>query len=700
MKTIFIFFCIFSSLPIFANAEDAENSFNYNETPHIIIHPIYKERNEIAEETGSSTYKIDNKSIDNLPQSDFTPINQVLLQAPSVAQDSYGQLHIRGDHADLQYRINGIILPEGINGFGQTLDTHFIDKMDLLTGALPAQYGYRTAGIIDITTKTGNFENGGRSSIMGGSNNTLAGNQEFYGSSGHTNYFFNGNYLQNDLGIESPTSSSKAIHDNTTQDKQFGYISYDFSPEQRMSVIFGNSTNRFEIPNNPNQAQNFSLASVPSFASGKLNENQFEHNTYAIAALQGTPSSDLTYQLAFFTRYSSLLFKPDPVGDLIFNGIASTDYHSSFVNGLQNDFSYKFNDTHTIRSGWTASYEQAISDSNSSVFPCCDNNGLQTSNTPFSIIDNSSKAAKLFGIYLQDEWKLTDKLTMNYGARFDEYSAFINDNQVSPRIGLVYDLTPKTTLHTGYARYFTPPATELISQTTISKFVNSTGATATAQSSPVVPETDDYFDAGVIHKFTKSLTFGIDSYYKKAHNLLDEGQFGQALIFSPFNYDTGWVRGIEFTADYNHDGLSSYANIAFSKAMGKGIKSGQYNFEQDELDYIASNAVHLDHDQLITGSVGASYKLYEIKYDADMIFGSGLRSGFANTEHLPFYNQVNLGASHSFDFGNKYGILESKLSIINLFDRVYEIRDGSGIGVFAPQYAPRRAVFIEFSHPF
>ena len=699
MKKLIIFLCIFF-LPIFSYADDREDSVDDNGVTHIVIHPLYKERNELDEATGSSTYKLDGKAIDNLPQGDFTPVDQVLLRAPGVAQDSYGQLHIRGDHDDLQYRINDIILPEGVSGFGQTLDTHFIDKMDLLTGALPAQYGYRTAGIIDITTKTGSFDNGGSSSVMMGSNDTFAGNQEFYGSSGHANYFFSGNYLQNDLGIESPTSSSRAIHDDSTQDKEFGYLSYDFNPEQRMSIIFGNSTNRFEIPNNPNQPQIFNLSGTPNFPSVNMNENQFEHNTYLINALQGTPSRDLTYQLAFFTRYSSLLFKPDTIGDLIFNGIASTDYHSSFVNGLQNDFSYKLNDNHTIRSGWTVSYEQAISESNSTTFPCCDINGLQTSTTPFSIVDNSSQSAKLFGFYLQDEWKLTDKLTMNYGARFDEYSAFVDANQVSPRIGLVYDLTKQTTLHAGYARYFTPPETELISLKTVAKFANSTGAAPTSQSSPVVPESDNYFDAGVIQKFGKSLTFGIDSYYKQAKNLLDEGQFGQALILAPFNYDEGWIRGVEFTADYNHAGLSAYGNLALSKAMGKGVESGQYNFTQIQLDYIASNAVHLDHDQLITGSTGAAYSLYGIKYDADMIFGSGLRSGFANTEHLPFYTQVNISAAHGFDLGTKYGILDTKLSVINLFDRVYEIRDGSGIGVFAPQYATRRTVFLELSHPF
>ena len=71
------------------------------------------------------------------------------------SQDSFGQIHIRGEHNGLQYRLNGIILPEGISVFGQTLDPRLISSMKLITGALPAEYGLRTAGIIDITTKSG-----------------------------------------------------------------------------------------------------------------------------------------------------------------------------------------------------------------------------------------------------------------------------------------------------------------------------------------------------------------------------------------------------------------------------------------------------------------------------------------------------------------------------------------------------------------
>jgi hypothetical protein len=114
-----------------------------------------KARNSLSPTTGGSKYTFSEKAIQQLPQGTNTALNQVLLQAPGVAQDSFGQLHVRGDHANLQFRLNGVQLPEGITGFGQVLSPRFARSISLLTGVLPAEYGLRTAGVIDIKTKDG-----------------------------------------------------------------------------------------------------------------------------------------------------------------------------------------------------------------------------------------------------------------------------------------------------------------------------------------------------------------------------------------------------------------------------------------------------------------------------------------------------------------------------------------------------------------
>ncbi len=664
-------------------------------------------RNQLSPEIGASQYIIDQAAIEQMPLGVATPLNQVLLQAPGVVQDSYGQLHVRGDHADLQYRINGVIIPESISGFGQSLDTAIIERVQLLTGALPAQYGYRTAGVVDITTESGAHRHGDNTSdedfggsvgITTGSFGTFNPEVTLHGSADRWSWFFTGDYLQNDVGIENPTSSYNAIHDHTNQAKTFGYLSYLLSDDARLSFMFGTTNNRFQIPNNPDQEPSYTLAGVDSFDSSKLDERQREITRFGVFALQGKfGGSD--YQISLGERYTSVNYQPDAVGDLIFNGVAGTIARSNRADTLQADFSTPFGDTHTIRYGLYASSEHPVSNSSSLVFPA-DGDGNQTGTTPITIVDNAAHIdAKTYGIYLQDQWNISDKLTMNYGLRADKVDAYVSEGQLSPRIGLVYQASDSTTLHAGYARYFTPPPAELISPTDIAKFQGTTNALPTDVNAETLSERSHYFDVGVSQKLGDSLTLGLDAYYRKVHNLLDEGQFGAALIFSPFNYSQGRVRGVEFTSNYSNGGFSAYFNLSTSRAMGKDVVTGQYNFEQDELDYIATHWVHLDHDQRLAGSGGVSYDWNGTKLGADFLYGSGLRNDFANSAHLPSYWQLNLSASRDFDLP-QLGRTNVRLALINATDEVYQIRDGSGIGVGAPQFGPRAGAYVGITKNF
>jgi outer membrane cobalamin receptor len=133
---------------------------------------------------------------------------------------------VRDDHGNVQYRINGVQLPENISGFGQSIDTRFVDHIDFLTGALPAQYGLRTAGIVEIQTKEGDVEPGGRIGVVVGSHNTVQPSAEFFGTKGALSYYFSASSNSNSEGIENPLPTRNPMHDKTEQTKSFGDLSY------------------------------------------------------------------------------------------------------------------------------------------------------------------------------------------------------------------------------------------------------------------------------------------------------------------------------------------------------------------------------------------------------------------------------------------------------------------------------------------
>ncbi len=656
-------------------------------------------RSSLSPETGSTVYRFDKADIANLPLGDATPLNQVLLRAPGVVGDSYGQLYVRGDHANLQYRINGVVIPESISGFGQALDTRFADQVNVLTGALPAQYGYRTAGVVDIRTKGADLANAGSIDFILGSRGHRETSANIGGSAGDLQYFVTGSSLQNDIGIENPTAEKNAIHDRTRQNKGFAYLSYLLGERSRVSLMLGTAQSRFQIPNVPGQSPSFDLAGATPPDSIDLDANQRERNNFQVLSFQSTFGDGTDYQVSLFNRSTSVHYQPDPVGDLSYNGVAADVVRRNVASGLQFDASKQLGNRHTLRSGIFVQRERGSVTNASTVFQA-DGDGNQTSNLPLTIQDDSQLKGHLSGVYLQDEWQPTKTLTVNYGVRYDKVNTVVSESQWSPRVGAVYQLGQDTRVHAGYARYFTPPPTERIGSTSVAKFLGTTNALPSDANTAVRSERSNYFDLGVSHQLTPQITLGADAYYRDAKHLQDQGQFGNALIYSAFNFERGKIFGIEFTGSYKDERLSAYANLTFSSAKGKGIETGQFNFDANELAYIQNHWVHLDHDQTIAASAGVSYRVGDsTTVGGDVLYGSGLRRGFANSEHLPGYVQVNASVAHTFT-PDSIGKLDVRLSALNLFDRSYQLRDGSGIGVGAPQFAPRRTLYVTLGKPF
>jgi hypothetical protein len=171
------------------------------------------------------------------------------------------------------------------------------------------------------------------------------------------------------------------------------------------------------------------------------------------------------------------------------------------------------------------------------------------------------------------------------------------------------------------------------------------------------------------------------------------------LLMTPYNYAQGKIYGIELTSNYKSGNVAAYANLARTVSMAKDIISGQYLFDQATLNYAANNWVNVDHQQALTISTGGSYLVSGTNLSGNLTFQSGLRNGFANTTSLPSYTVLNLGASRKMNF-DRTGPIEVRLVLNNVLDKVYEIRDNSGIGVFAPQYGPRRGLFAGLSKKF
>jgi outer membrane receptor protein involved in Fe transport len=328
------------------------------------------------------------------------------------------------------------------------------------------------------------------------------------------------------------------------------------------------------------------------------------------------------------------------------------------------------------------------------------------SDRPFGFTDSSDLTGWTYSVYLQDEWRIVPTVTVNFGLRFDAINAATQENQLSPRINVVWQPDEMFTFRAGYSRYFTPPPLLQVSANSIATLAGTVAAPEVTTNTPVRAERADYFDVGVTAKPLRGLTVGLSAYYKIAQNLLDEGQFGAPITLTSFNYANAIVKGVEFNASYDEGPWSVYFNGAYGSGIGSNINSAQFNFGQAELAYIANNYIALDHSQGWTMSSGAAYtfnadKDWATRVSADMLFGSGLRTSVVtpNDLSLPGYAVVNASLAQKLPIGLGK-TTQVRFDVINLFDNSYQIRDGLGVGVGAPQFGQRRTFLLTLAQKF
>lgn len=524
------------------------------------------------------------------------------------------------------------------------------------------------------------------------------------GQSGKLDYFVTGQFLHNSIGIENPTSSQSPIHDDTDQWHGLAKVTGLIDEQTRVSFIAGGSKARFQIPNNPGQAPGFAVAGASDLNSALLDQRQWESNYFGMLSLQKHTEA-VDWQLSGFARYSNLAYKPDPFGDLMFNGIAPWAGRTNLATGLQGDGSWKIASSHTLRGGFLVQRERATDKTTAQVLPI-DDTGAPTSDQPTGLVTGADNVGWLYGAYLQDEWKVLPTVTVNYGLRFDAADGITQENQLSPRINVVWQPNDALTVHAGYSRYFTPPPLNQVNNGAIAASLGTTAAPALTTNDPVRAERSHYFDVGFEVQATDNLKLGFDAYYKIATNLLDEGQFGAPVILTSFNYASAIVKGVELTTSYEDGPWSLFGNLAWSEAQGTNINSAQFNFDPAELAFVRNNWIYLDHNQSWTGSAGAAYTFnrtseWATRLSADVIYGNGLRKTVVtpNDQANPAYAVLNVSAAQKLPIQGTRGATV-RFDLLNALDSSYQLRDGSGVGVGAPQFGLRRTFLVSLTQKF
>jgi len=639
--------------------------------------------------TGANQYTVTARDIAALPEGENTTMTDLLVQMPGVAIDQNQQIHIRNTEGpQFQYEIDGAIVPLDINTnppFISMINPAFVSSLTLLDGILPSRYSYATGGVVSIATKNGCASRGGSASLLFGQRNTLQPAVEYAGCAGTVSYFVSGQFEQGETAFSSATPGPNPIHNETHGGQGFASLSVPLGARTTLGVVLSSAGSNNELPNVPDLPPQYTLAGVTPANSSAIDSHLNFRDYLGMVTLRGAPTDALRFHLTYAFHSITQDFRPDDAGELIYQGVASTASHADLDNTLQADVDYTIGQ-HTITTGVYLGEYHVVVDDHSLVFPA-DSDGNQTSSTPITVVNNARATNLLTGIYVSDRWQLGARWTVNLGLRWDDLTGFTANNQVDPTINVAWVVVPQVTVHGGFARYMQVPSFQGISPTASMAFEGTTAAGPAGISTPLT-EDDVEWDAGVVYRLNRRLTLSEDAFYEITHHYLDTGQFGVVPIFAPFNYDRGSIWGTETAVAYRDAALTLYGSATIGRNLQRGVVTGQFNFDPDELAYINSHAIVLDHQPLYGASAGASYRWRPLTFGLDGVYSSGLRGGFADLEHLPTVVQVNASVKGEWRVPG-LGTISDRVTVLNLLDRVNLIRPSEGIGIFQSAYGPR-----------
>lgn len=650
----------------------------------------------IQTKASSETYSLGRKEIDILPRGNNNTMADVLLTIPSVAYGALGQMHIRQDHANQQFRIDGVPIPEGVSStFTDVISPRMWERADIILGGMEAQYGNKTAVLVDITSKSGTHPSFGSAQIFGGSNRTVNPSFEYGGTIGEKfRYYALNSYTATNRGIEPPTLGHSVFHDQSERNQTYLRGDYQHDNHNSLSWVFINAVAKYQIPTIPGlglngdvlpllRAQDPTFSPVPSQA---VDQNQKENSQYTHLVWRHDINPSNFFQLAGFLRNSYANFSTDPLNALAYTPDQQTanQKRKAYSLGTRLDYSWIPNPSHLVKTGFQLEYTNA-----QNQFQLFDFSVDPVSGLPTGPVINQTAAntniQKRVGLWIQDQWTLTDSLTLNVGVRGDVIQSFYNEGQLSPRVGVTYKLNRSNVFHAYYGRLFTPPNVEQIAFTK----VNLEGTTA----QPDDPtgfrpraERSHYFEVGSYHALNSWATLELTAYYKRNHFQSDAGQFGTTPMLNFFAFQWGYQMGIDGALKMQlTDDLSVRGNVAWGRCKGNGLQSGQYLLDAKEIaDINTAGGVFCDHSQSITSSAVVAYRFpFKTMLSGQMLYGSGLRTAvndqaFTNSSHFQSWTIYNASISHTFTLPWDRQKMLVGFDIVNLLDQKYFYNTGGG----------------------
>ncbi|MGO8994575.1 MAG: TonB-dependent receptor [Polyangiaceae bacterium] len=665
--------------------------------------------------TGSSTAVLSRKDLQALPGGDALTLTQIALTQPGFTPDSFGPdgvFHVRGAEAGVLYVVDGVPIPGVLAGqFTDVLPTALVQRVHLVSGGQPVEYGPNAGGVIDITTRRGTGAPAGEVQMVYGTYQKAQPSAWYSQAFGKADVFVAGTFLSTQRGLDTQ-AASPILHDAELGGNAFGRIDYRPNAVDRVELLARFSQQSFQIPIDPTL---FPLSdgppgatrgldsygnAPPPFVPYNANPTELERDLFLTVAYTHALSNGKV-QLAPYVRsfYGDLNCDPvNSLGPTADPGSVCSNVTRYLLHEGQNaTYAWNAGEAHRWKAGVV--FDDAQSQVNYTQFTRDDLSAAAGPDPAATISGQDNTNILSGGVFVQDEITLGG-LKLLPGVRADFQNAtFTGTTQPnlflagpSARLGFSYALSDAFLLH-GFVGYLWQPPNAVDASVAARALVPGLAG----QTIPVdlKAETDETAEIGVTYRVPR-LEVGLTGYGRLAQDTLDVQNVGSTDLYEDYNYTRGRAVGVElaYRATVNKF-LSGFGNGSWNVAQGQGIDSEQYLFTPSQLAY--SGWQTLDHVQVWTVNAGADLHDESGKTHLAVLFqyGSGLRTGPDNNETVPGHSTWNVTLRHRFDF---FVHPEVALDVYNALDAVYAIRIGNGF--VGSAYGPLRQVNARLTIPF
>jgi outer membrane receptor protein involved in Fe transport len=582
-------------------------------------------------------------------------IEAIVASTPGFVTDDNGRMHPRGSESQVQYVVDGVPVTDNLSAiFSTSLDTRTMRTVEVLTGGIPAEFGDRLAGVINVNTRSGlETPTQGSVSFSGGSFSTGEAAADF---STHTQKFgllANVSATTSQRYLDPPTLDN--FHNFGRTGKGFFRLDYQFDQNNtlRGSFTFGGSN--FQVPNRFEQE-----------IAGQDQKQRLRDNSQNIT-FQHIFSPNTIGQFSFFNRSSTAKLESNPQSAPV---AAFQDRKLHNYGGLASLALTR--GSHNIKFGGQVTVTPV--EENFSFYPTqafadiVDDNGNVLANpinsftvaSPF--VFQGQKRGRTLSVYVQDRFPLFKNFTLDAGLRYDNYRLLIKEDALSPRIGVAYYIPrTQTTLRASYNRLFQPPPAEnllLASSAQAAALSPIAVLRGAAVVQPILPDKENSFEIGAQQAVSRLFRLNLTVYQKRIENFSDKDQFFDTGVIFPITISKGRVTGEELRLESTDiHGFRAFVSYANARAYGvTPINGGLFLGEDPQSLDISGLKFANDHDQRNEAQFQLSYNhpkgvyaIFSGRYDSgvptDVEPGTTL-TDFINEGFDPrLYNEIDFQRS-------------------------------------------------------